>query len=166
EQGLDKPRGIFVCSMSDLFGIGIPLEWTEAILNAMDNKHDRFYILTKQPQNLIKFSPFPDNCFVGFTATTNEQIQYGLAHIADVEARVKYISFEPLLEKVSLLAPEMVDWVIIGGQSGPSRFHPPEEWIQEIEDACDKCGIPVFEKNNLRPSGALRQEMAEANHGK
>ena len=61
-----SPRGIFVCDMSDLFGIGIPESWTRQVLEVCRNKsRHRFYLLTKQPQNLAKFSPFPDNCWVG-----------------------------------------------------------------------------------------------------
>jgi len=178
-------RGIFVCDMSDLFGIGIPEQWTRCVLSYIKSSpQHRFYTLTKQPQNLIKWSPFPDNCWVGFTATNNTALQYGLAHIADVEAKIKYISFEPLLEKVNLLAVEMVDWVIIGALTGREAelggmlaryprlelmpygriwtLQPRIEWVKEIIEACDKAKIPVFLKNNLQPlfpTLDIRQEM-------
>lgn len=173
EQGLDNPRGIFACDMSDLFGKGVPMEWTEAVLNEIDNKHDRFYLLTNQPQNLDRFSPFPDNCWIGFTATQDRPLQYGLAHIAEVEAKVKFISFEPLLEKMSFLAAEMVDWVIIGAMTcgggeiselasqypqltempsgGRYTLQPRIEWVKEIVEVCDRAGTKVFLKENLRP---------------
>lgn len=167
ERGLDKPRGIFPCDMSDLFGIGIPEEWTEAILNEMDNKHDRFYLLTKQPQNLIKWSPFPENCRVGVTATGLYSFINAHNYLISIEAKIKYISFEPLLSwgkceeqhaceldyifKVFGDYPHnVIDWVIIGAQTKP--YKPPKiEWVREIVEACDKAGIPVFLKNNLKP---------------
>jgi len=144
-----QPKGIFVCDMGELFGDWIPADWQKVIFNYIrDYPEHRFYLLTKQPQNLIKFSPFPDNCWVGFTATTDKALQSGLAHIADVEAKIKYISFEPLLERVSFLAAKMVDWVIIGGQTKP--YKPPKiEWVEEIVRACNKAGVAVFLKNNL-----------------
>src|SRR4030042_2355606 len=65
-----KGKGIFVCDMSDLLGIGIPEEWTRKVLRVIEHtSYNRYYILTKQAQNLIKFSPFPENCWVGVTAT-------------------------------------------------------------------------------------------------
>lgn len=151
-----KPRGIFVCDMSDLFGIGIPKEWTELVLLQIKRcSQHRFYLLTKQPQNLLKFSPFPDNCWAGVTVCNPEMYKQALAGLAVIEARVKYLSIEPFLERIPMSPPyelsvDEVKQVIIGGQSGRDKFYPPEEWIQEIESACDRAGVPVFEKANLR----------------
>jgi protein gp37 len=98
-----KKRGIFVCDMSDLFGIGIPEGWTREVLwHANFNPYDRFYLLTKQPQNLIKFSPFPDNCWVGVTATNQEQFDNAVKYLKEVKATEKFISFEPLLERINV----------------------------------------------------------------
>lgn len=96
-----KAKGIFLCDMSDLFGIGIPEDWTRTILDAVSHaKPHRFYLLTKQPQNLIKFSPFPENCWVGVTATNRTYLKQALLALAQISAKVKYISFEPLLGPV------------------------------------------------------------------
>ncbi len=153
-----KPRGIFTCDMSDLFGIGVPEEWTNKVMEVIktdnylneDSPH-RFYLLTKQPQNLIKFSPFPDNCWVGVSVTNEPQYVGAYGYLKDVEAKVKFYSFEPLLERVrvsSIGLDRRVQWVIIGSQTRP--YKPPKiEWVQEIVQACDKAGIPVFLKNNL-----------------
>ena len=157
-----NPIGVFVCDMSDLFGIGIPVEWTEqvmAVINACPQH--RFYLLTKQPQNLIKFSPFPENCWVGVTATDGDMLRKALYHLTCVEAKVKYISFEPLLNTAMDYAGcytdypsrylfNEVQWVIIGSQTKP--YKPPEiERVKEIVEACDKARIPVFLKDNLKP---------------
>jgi protein gp37 len=186
---IDSPlRGIFCCDMSDLFGIGIPEEWTQKVLGAIEaNFYDRFYLLTKQPQNLIKFK-FPDNCWVGVSITNNDayyQSNDVLSKLKSIKASVKYISFEPLLERIlaggsGFLAGDLeyagISWVIIGAQTKP--YKPPKiEWVKEIVEACDKAGIPVFLKNNLRPASAilpadtnlvknyeLRQEMPTTNN--
>ena len=154
-----KARGIFVCDMSDLFGIGVPNDWTNIVLSYIAScPQHRFYLLTKQPQNLIKFSPFPDNCWVGVSATTDKQYMAGLKGLLDIIAKVRFISFEPLLEEVinndrdhgfcNLLAYARINWVIIGSQTKP--YKPPKiEWVKEIVEACDKAGVPVFLKDNL-----------------
>ena len=161
-----KAKGIFVCNMSDLFGIGIPEDWTRRILTVI-SKHPRhrFYLLTKQPQNLVKFSPFPDHVYVGVTATDLWYYSRALGFLRDVVAPIKYLSLEPLLGQLSpspvALRLSGIKWVIIGGLSGKQPFYPPEKWIQEIEEAADKARIPVFEKHNLRKvwSNYPRQEM-------
>jgi len=169
-----KRKGIFTCDMSDLFGIGIPESWTEQVMTTIKLcPYHRFYLLTKQPQNLIKFSPFPENCWVGVTATNNQLYREAIYALAHIDAKVKYISFEPLLENVKEYLFRWIDWTIIGAQTKP--YKPPEiAWLREIVEAADKAGIPVFLKDNLSPlikwpdsgswafenlSNIIRQEM-------
>jgi len=98
-----KSWGIFTCDMSDLFGIGIPGDWTRMVLNVIQaNPWHRFYLLTKQSQNLIKWSPYPPNCYVGVSATNQQQFDEAVRYLKEVEATVKYISFEPLQERISV----------------------------------------------------------------
>jgi len=121
-----KRRGIFVCDISDLFGVGIPEEWTRTILD-LCRKHEqnRYYLLTKQPQNLIKFSPFPENAWVGITATNAYTWTMAPEYLSHIEASVKFISLEPMLEQLS---PDVIahdyrhwaDWLIIGACTGSS----------------------------------------------
>ena len=149
-----KPRGIFVCDMGELFGDWVPYDWQERIFNTIRiNPWHRFYLLTKQPQNLPQWSPFPDNCWVGVTATDNRMFNYGLAYLSEVKAKVKYASLEPLLGRIEPvgIGSSILDWLIIGGQSGKQRFYPPEEWIEEIVEAADKVKLPIFMKDNLKP---------------
>ncbi len=153
-----KPRGVFPCDMSDLFGIGIPENWTREILGGIAEMYEwRFYLLTKQPQNLIKFSPFPDNCYVGVTATDDSMVTHAVVALDYIDAKVKYLSLEPLLNwdmsKIDLawtLETYKIDWVIIGAQTKPTVM-PKIEWVKAIVEACDKAGIPVFLKDSLKP---------------
>ena len=155
-----KPRGVFVCDMSDLFGIGIPETWTRQVLNAIEaNSQSRFYLLTKQPQNLIKWSPFPENCFVGVTATDTLMLINACKYLRSIEATVKYLSLEPLLDwdthGVDTLVRRLfydahIGLVIQGAQTKPTRL-PKIEWVTEIVEAADKAEIPVFLKDNLKP---------------
>ena len=118
-------KGIFVCDMSDLFGIGVPEEWTKKVLHeCWFWKDSRFYLLTKQPQNLVKWSPFPDNCWVGVSATNAKMAEEAGFWLWEVKAKVKFISFEPLLEQIPVhfadyISEEVegIKWVIIGAQT-------------------------------------------------
>jgi len=163
-----KPKGIFVCDMSDLFGIGIPHEWQARVI-AQIRKHTqhRFYLLTKQPQNLIKWSPFPDNCWVGVSATTEDMYWHALRGLKPVEAKVKFLSFEPLqgrvmkpgkpdygdageMTEVQMLQAAGINWLIVGAQTKP--YKPPLKiWVNEIIEVCKRANIPYFLKDNLRP---------------
>ena len=158
-----KPARIFVCDMGELFGDYIHNFDLTIILNAIKQcPQHTFILLTKQPQNLIKFSPFPDNCFVGVSATTNSDFLRAIDYLPYVKASIKFISFEPLLAPIPNPNLTRIDWIIIGGQSGKDKFYPPLKWIVNIEDAAKEAGIPVFEKFNLVPypnSKFLRQEF-------
>ena len=181
-----KDRGIFVCDMSDLFGIGIPRDWQDKVFECIKQyPWHRFYLLTKQPQNLLQFSPFPDNCWVGVTATNAEMLWVALANLAEIKARVKYVYIEPLLSnpftptwELNRQRLSIVDWVIIGSltislkdyqdsnfairrglqlkQCGKKwTVQPDIEWVKGIVTAADKAKIPVFLKNNLEPLWTL-----------
>jgi len=175
---IKKPVGIFLDDMSDWMGDYWPEEWTRQELQMMkDNPQHRIYTLTKQPQNLSRFSPFPTNCFVGVTATDTKMAWNAYADLADVHAFIKFLSLEPLLGQIDT---RMIDnfkgaikWVIIGACTGtlPEMVslcdkypelavmrwgnkltaQPKIEWVEEIAQACDKAGIPVFLKDNLKP---------------
>ncbi len=149
-------KGIFVCDMSDLFGIGIPEDWTRQVMTTIHLRpRHRFYLLTKQPQNLIKFSPFPDNCWVGVSVCNDKMLDVAVDKLEDIQAGHKFISFEPLLQRLTLsldyaLYYSGIDWVIIGAQTKPTIM-PKIEWVEEIVRACDKAGVRIFLKDNLKP---------------
>ncbi len=180
---LKKPSRILCAFMGDLFWdcpdfdphrpVSITFPDGQQIINCSLNlvvkdiiqhcPQHTFLFLTKQPQNLIKFSPFPDNCYVGVSATGFKMFAEAMLYLSAVEAKVKYISFEPLLQRIGtdvkggygaeFLADDFqsyLNWVIIGAQTKP--YKPPQiEWIREIVEACDKAGIPVFLNDNLNP---------------
>ena len=113
-----------------------------------------FVFLTKNPKGLLKWSPFPDNCSVGFSACNREMLLAGCRMMRAVEARVQFVSIEPMLEDTWCLPSTPVlagiKWVIIGAQTKPSR--PPEAaWIETMIEVADTAGAKVFLKNNLAP---------------
>jgi len=174
---LKKPSIIGVCFMGDLFGSWnkpkqlVETSWVldgrpytsrkplrEAVFQTIEAcPRHRFLFLTKCPWNLAKWSPFPDNCWVGASATNKPSYNRAIEEITKVEASVKFLSLEPLLGDVRWCEPDGlaedfkdagIKWVIIGAQTRP--YKPPKiEWVEEIVRACDKAGVPVFLKDNL-----------------
>lgn len=147
-----KPRGVFVCDMSDLFGIGVPEEWTRRVMDAIrSNTVDRFFLLTKQPQNLTRFSPYPNNSYIGVSVTNVQQALAAVGPMAEIEASVKFVSYEPLLEEVPCKhIMNLVRWAIIGAQTPVKASTAPKvEWVRSIVEAADRVGVKVFLKNNL-----------------
>ncbi len=166
-KGPPKPEGIFVCDMADLFGKGIPEEWTGNVLDSIRSfPHHRFYLLTKQPQNLARWSPFPPNCWVGVSVDRPNNANVGW-FLGKVEAKLKYISFEPLLTICHEDSRKIVvsfkaiglGWAIIGAQTKPTIM-PKKEWVDAIVSAAKIADVPVFLKNSLAPlyPEGLRQE--------
>jgi protein gp37 len=159
--GLEGKPGdkYFVGSTIELFGDWIEDWWLENIFMWIRSYPQRTFIfLTKQPQNLIKWSPFPDNCWVGVSATNSEDFSEASDYLRRIRATVKFISFEPLLGlsfgTLNLqywFIEAGINWVIIGRQTPVfKKTEPRIEWIKEIVEACDKAGVPVFLKDNLK----------------
>lgn len=157
-----KPTRWLVCYTGDLFGSWVSNEIRAIAFEIMRTcPQHTFLTLTKQPQNLAKWGPFPLNCWVGATATDPHTLIKGLWHMNKVEAKVKYLSLEPLLDWAAVLPPDIsyleknlrdmgISWLIIGAQTKP--FVAPEiAWVREIVQAADKAGIKVFLKNSLYP---------------
>jgi protein gp37 len=122
-----KGKGIFVCDMSDLFGIGIPEEWTRKVLRVIEHtSYNRYYLLTKQAARLPQFSPFPDNAWVGVTATNTDMLMNAINCLEEVQAKIKYLSLEPLLSWADTSkwnypltdSLKAVSWIIIGACTG------------------------------------------------
>ncbi|KKM24287.1 hypothetical protein LCGC14_1606590 [marine sediment metagenome] len=154
-----KPAGIFLGSTIELFHDKTIQYMPEIIRTIEDSRQHRFYLLTKQPQNLIKFSPFPDNCWVGVTATNNQAFIDACGYLGFLkhkgEIKTAFISIEPLLSWDSTpgftqpwLQHGGINQVIIGAQSRPTVY-PKIEWVKEIVEAADKAGVAVFLKDNL-----------------
>lgn len=124
-RAIKKPTGIFLDDMSDWMGDYWPEEQTRHELQVMrDCPQHRFYTLTKQPQNLPHWE-FPENCWVGVTATDAVLFDKAISYLQDIEATIKYISFEPLLKRCDVKDTgrgnplKGIDWLIIGACTGP-----------------------------------------------
>lgn len=148
---------VFWGSTIELFHDNIPAYWLKHIFTVAwlhDNLTHIF--LTKQPHNLIKWSPFPNNCWVGVSVAANGDMTNAYYGLEPIKAGKRFVSFEPLLGQIGMddhvNIKEYLDWVIIGQQTPVKKFTMPRlEWIKEIVAAADRARIPVFLKDNLFP---------------
>ena len=166
-----KQKGIFVCDMGDLFGVGTPDKWTEQIMEQIRLfSHHRFYLLSKQPQNLIKFSPFPENCWVGVTATTTSMAWIASKQLSQIEAMVKFLSLEPLLswetstpytsENIVAGLDGSLDWLIIGACTGTLEDIKKANYAHKDTDGL--MPMPWGKKWTLQPKIEWVREIVEA----
>ncbi len=152
-----KPSKIFVGSTMELFGTWVKDEWREQIFEYCRRMSmHTFLFLTKKPENLAKWSPFPPNCWVGVSATNYTMNIQALLRLGQIQARIKFVSYEPLQAQLMILPEDFkvggISWVIIGQQTPVKDSTSPRiEWIREIVEGADKAGIPVFLKDNLLP---------------
>jgi len=144
-----KPRTIFVNSMSDLFHKDVPVEFIERVFETMVKaQQHRFQVLTKRPERAAELSPrlpWPDNVWMG-TSVENAKYTYRIDFLRQTGARIKFLSLEPLLGPLSNLDLTGIDWVIVGGESGPRARPMDPAWVIEIRDQCVEQGVAFFFK--------------------
>lgn len=145
-----KPTIWFVNSMSDLFHEKIPFSFIESVFETISlTPHHRYQILTKRPSRMAKYfasRPAPHNAWLG---TSVEDKKYGLPRIdllRAIPAKVKFLSIEPLLEDLGIIDLTGIDWVIVGGESGPKARPMKAEWARSIRDQCENLSVAFFFK--------------------
>jgi protein gp37 len=145
-------RNVFTCSMADLFGKWVPQEWISAVLGQVEaNPQWNFLFLTKFPVRLAEFE-FPDNAWVGTTVDCQARVKNAERSFRRVQAAVKWLSVEPLLEPLTFDDLGAFQWIVLGGASASSQtpeWHPPREWSEALRCQAQKLGIGVYEKRNL-----------------
>jgi protein gp37 len=157
-----RPRTIFVNSMSDLFHRDVPAEFIQRVFRTMcDASQHRFQVLTKRPERALELSPllpWPDNVWLG-TSVETDKYAFRIDLLRRTGARTKFLSLEPLLGPLSRLDLEGIDWVIVGGESGPGARPMDPAWAVEIRDQCVARGVPFFFKQwggvNKKRTGRL-----------
>lgn len=111
---------------------------------------NQFLFLTKAPQNLKLWGKFPDNAWVGVSICNQKMFDKALIYLSDIDAKHKWLSFEPLLEEIIIKPIDLEDigWVVIGAQSNPIKY-PEVEWVENIVWTCLDAHIPFWLKKNL-----------------
>jgi len=144
-----KPQTIFVNSMSDLFHKDIPVDFVLRIFNVMTRAYwHQFQILTKRSDHLLKLDPllpWAPNIWMG-VSVENEHYSFRIDHLRQTRAHIKFLSLEPLLGPLTNLNLSKIDWVIVGGESGPGARPMESEWVMEIRDQCLNAEVPFFFK--------------------
>jgi protein gp37 len=154
-----KPQMVFVNSMSDLFHEEVPTEFIHRVFDVMTRATShRFQILTKRSERMVELSPelpWAPNIWMGVSVEDQEHA-FRTQHLRQTGAHVKFLSLEPLLGPVDLDL-NGIDWVIVGGESGPKARLMEKSWVVETRDRCRKAGVPFFFKQwggvNKKKSG-------------
>ncbi len=148
------PSRIFTVDTGDLFGEWVPKRWIEEVLNVVRScPLHTFQLLTKNPKRYSEFD-IPDNAWIGTTINSDADRER-VVQLKKAKARVKYLSIEPLMGKVTVSF-KGLQWIIVGAMTGRNPFIPKGEWVARIVEDADSLSIPVFTKENIR---ALVSEM-------
>src|SRR6266542_425636 len=144
-----KPQNIFVNSMSDMFHAKVPPDFILRAFDVMRQAHwHRFQVLTKRADRLLALNeqlPWADNIWMG-VSVENESCTYRIDSLRKTGAAIKFLSLEPLLGPLDNLRLDRIDWVIVGGESGPGARPMNSEWVISIRNQCIAANVPFFFK--------------------
>jgi len=161
-----RAKNVFVCSMADLFGKWVPQAWIDAVLTEVRAHPEwNFLFLTKFPQRLAE-QDWPQNAWVGASVDKQQRVASAEKAFRKVNAGMKWLSVEPMLERLTFSSLEMFDWVVVGGQSSSNQpeythgktiipaqsvpeFYPPFEWIVDIYQQAKISNCAFYMKTNL-----------------
>ncbi|TNV71693.1 hypothetical protein FGO68_gene9127 [Halteria grandinella] len=168
EDALDTPytwknsKVVFVNSMSDLFHKDIPLEFIKKVFKVMNNNPQHvFQVLTKRADRLLELHTelkWTHNIWMG-VSVENEKVIDRIDFLRNINARVKFLSLEPLLGPLPNLNLENIDWVIVGGESGRKPRPMDADWVIDIQEQCKDKDVAFFFKQwggkNKKAAGRL-----------
>jgi len=144
-----RPKRIFVNSMSDMFHSDVPIEFIQKAFDVMRRAHwHEFQVLTKRSERLQGLDAQLDwqpNIWMG-VSVENARFQHRIDHLRATGAHVKFLSIEPLLGPLPNLNLQGIDWVIVGGESGPRARPMDAAWVSDIRDQCQDAGVAFFFK--------------------
>ena len=175
-----KAHNIFVCSMSDLFHEKVPFEFIDKVMATIrQTPQHRYQRLTKRAERMAEYfetRAVPENVWVGVTVEA-ESSKQRIDCLRQIPASVHFLSCEPLLESLGQIDLKGIEWVIVGGESGPQARPMKEEWVLDIMQQCERQGAAFFFKqwgtwgrdgvkrnkhaNGKLLNGRVRQEMPE-----
>jgi protein gp37 len=172
-----KPKKIFTCSMSDLFHKNVENIYRDRVFEVIEKcPQHTFQILTKRPENAVDYFGYrygdksiPDNIWFGVTAETEAMANARIDVLVIVKAKVRWVSFEPLLEDIDLtefldvevavdcmetpddsceINVNYFDWAVVGGESGSDRRNVDIAWIESIVNQCQDANVPIWVKQD------------------
>jgi protein gp37 len=144
-----KSQMIFVNSMSDLFHREVPLSFIQEIFDVMNKASwHQFQILTKRSERLADLAPslkWTKNIWMGVTVESALYL-YRAEYLRQVPANIRFLSLEPLLSPMPKMDLRKIDWVIVGGESGPGARPMLKSWVTDIQQQCRDAKVPFFFK--------------------
>lgn len=157
-----KPQVIFVNSMSDLFHKDVPVEFIHRVFDVMRRASwHTFQVLTKRSDRLLELNEeieWSPNVWMG-ASVENTNYTFRIDHLRATNAHTKFLSLEPLLGPLPNLNLDKIDWVIVGGESGPRSRPILKGWVMDIRDQCLEAEVPFFFKQwggyNKKRTGRL-----------
>ncbi|MBA3563950.1 MAG: phage Gp37/Gp68 family protein [Gammaproteobacteria bacterium] len=157
-----KPQTIFVNSMSDLFHKDVPLTYVRQVFDVMRRAHWHcFQVLTKRAGRLAELSPkleWAPNIWMG-VSVENTKYRNRIEDLRSTASSIKFLSLEPLLGPLHDLDLRGIDWVIVGGESGPKARPVDPAWVTDLRDQCERARVPFFFKQwggkNKKRTGRL-----------
>ncbi len=148
-----RGRLIFVNSMSDLFHKGIPREFKNSVFETMEEANQHIYqVLTKRSSLMrdyvngrYKHNTAPPHIWLGVSVEDKTALTR-VTHLRQANAKVRFLSVEPLLGRIGRINLNGIHWVIVGGESGTNSRPIKLEWVREVRDQCIEKGVPFFFK--------------------
>jgi protein gp37 len=144
-----SPKRIFVNSMSDLFHTEVPLSYIRDVFDIMQRaRWHQYQVLTKRSERLLELAgklTWEPQIWMG-VSVENDDYAIRIDHLRQTDAHVKFLSLEPLLGPLRELNLQGIDWVIVGGESGPGARHVDPEWVRNIRDQCLRADVGFFFK--------------------
>jgi protein gp37 len=154
-----KPSRIFVNSMSDLFHADVPIDYIQKIFAVMNaNPQHIFQVLTKRADRLADISTkvkWSDNIWLGVTVE-NDKHKDRIDTLRITPAKVKFVSFEPLLNDIGTVDLSQIDWAIVGGESGWYARPMEQDWVLNIKAQCEQQGALFY----FKQWGGVRKKQA------
>lgn len=145
-----KPTVYFVNSMSDLFHEKVPFDYIRQVFDVMSQAPQHtFQVLTKRAERMAEFCrgmTLPPNVWLGVSVENRKHGVPRIGVLSEIEASVRFLSIEPLLEPLGEIDLTGIHWAIVGGESGPKARPMKREWVDDIKQQCDQAGIAFFFK--------------------
>jgi protein gp37 len=166
-----QPRTVFVNSMSDLFHVEVPDHYIAAVARVMQAASwHTFQVLTKRSDRLrhllnneLRFAAQLENVWWGVSVENRKHGLPRIEHLRDIKCAVRFLSIEPLLEDIGELNLTGIDWVIVGGESGPGARKMEPTWVDSILKQCRQAGVPFFFK---QWGGVQKSRFGRKLHGR
>jgi len=144
-----RPQRIFVNSMSDLFHDQVPIEYIQRVFHTMRRAHwHQFQVLTKRSGRMLAVNEeidWPPNVWMGVSVECSAY-KARIDHLRKTDAAVKFLSLEPLIDQLGTINLDNIDWVIVGGESGPGARPMATAWVDDICRQCKESEVPFFFK--------------------